>query len=234
MWEVRFFGVDDKGFKFLQDLTSETFSKQEHDLKGNNFIEYFINIKSYDNEEATKILEIAEKELKIYVTLLKLNGYKSNLKVDHPCKINEDGTRMVYMFFEDKINITASIEVKVNGEIIYSSYDDKITNNKKLLNNSLENEIKKELFMLLGYEENWINAYKIYEILKHHYKNEKKLKKIDELSSFAHSANSPDAIGIGNARHAVQLQQSPKKIANLPASYKKLIELSLEFIKQNV
>jgi len=198
-----------------------------------NLIEYFIHVVNYENEEATKILEIAEKELRIYIALLRLNGYEGNLKVDFPCKINEDGTRTIYAFFEDKINVTDTVEVSINGEEVYSSYQGNIENNKELLAKALTNESKKELLILLGYEQNWINAYKIYEILKTNFQGEAELKKYGELKYFAHSANSPEAIGIDNARHAVQSNQNPKIIANLGVSYNKLIELSLEYINQN-
>jgi len=233
MWEVRFLGIDEGGFKFLKDLQNDIFFSLSHNLNNSNFVEYFIRIVGHDSEEATKILEIAEKELKVYVAVLRLNGYEGNLKVDHPCKIHEDGTKTVYAIFDDKINITDSVEVSVNEEVVYSSYQGRIVNNKVLLKNALANKTNKELLILLGCEQNWINAYKIYEILKKQFKPESELKKYDELKYFAQSANSPEAIGIDNARHAVQSTQNPKIIAIIDDSYNKLIELSLEFINQN-
>ena len=233
MWKVRFLGIDNGGFKFLKDLKDNVFSSKTQNLNNSKFVEYFIHILGHDNEKVTRILEIAEKELKVYVSVLKLNGYEGNLKPDYPCKINKNGTNTVFAFFEDKLNITDSIEVFVNGEVVHSSYQVKISNNKMLLENALANTTKKELLILLGCEQNWINAYKIYEILKKHLKCEAELKKYDELKYFAHSANSPGAIGIDNARHAVQPHQNPKKIANINTSYNKLVDLSLEFITQN-
>ena len=100
---------------------------------------------------------------------------------------------------------------------------------KDIYSKSKHSEIKQQLLVYMGKEENWINAYKIYEILKHHYTNEKELKKYPELSTFAHTANSPKAVG-EDARHAVQNTQNPKNIANLQISYKKLKELAMEFL----
>jgi hypothetical protein len=232
MWKIRFFGIDDNGFQFLTDLKENVFCSYKHNLNNNKFVEYFILIEGHDSQEPEKILEIAEKELKIYISLLKINNYNCNLKIDYPCKINKDGSKTVYAFFEDKINISDSIEVSVNGETVYSSYQNKIEENKIILKKSLENSVKRELLVLLGYQKNWINAYKIYEILKTHFKCENELKKYDDMKYFAHSANSPKAIGIENARHAIQASQNPKKIANLNTSFNTLINLSLEFIKQ--
>ena len=62
MWKVRFFGVDDSGFKFLKNLQSDLFSTKNHNINNNQFVEYFIHIVGNGNEEATKILEKAEKE----------------------------------------------------------------------------------------------------------------------------------------------------------------------------
>lgn len=233
MWKVRFFGVDDSGFKFLKNLQSDLFSSKTHNINNNQFVEYFIHIVGHGNEEATKILEKAEKELKVYAAFLKLNGFEGNLKVDFPCKINDDGTETVYSFLKDTINITDNNEVSINEEVVYSSAQEVISNNEIFLRNVLADVTKKELMILLGYEHNWINAYKIYEILKKHFKSEAELKKCEELKYFAHSANSPEAIGIDNARHAVQYHHNPIKIANIETSYNKLIELSLNFIKQN-
>jgi hypothetical protein len=233
MWKVRFFGVDDSGFKFLKILQSDLFSTKSHNINNNQFVEYFIRIVGHGNEEATKILEKAEKELKVYAAFLKINGFEGNLKVDFPSKINDDGTETVYLFLEDTFNITDNYEVSMNEEVVYSSAQEVISNNEIFLRNVLADVTKKELMILLGYEHNWINAYKIYEILRKHFKSEAELKKYEELKYFAHSANSPEAIGIDNARHAVQSHHNPIKIANIETSYNKLIELSLNFIKQN-
>lgn len=228
MWKVRFLGIDKNGYTFLKNIQNDLFSVETHN--NSNFIEYFIHIVNHENEEATKVLEIAEKELRIYISFLRLNGYESSLTVDFPCKINEDGTRQCTLFFEDKINVTDTVEVSINGEEVYSSYQSNIEKNKELLVKALKNESKRELLILLGYEQNWINAYKIYEILKTNFQDEAKLKKYGELKYFAHSANSPKAIGIDSARHAVQSHQNPKIITDLEISYNKLIELSLEYI----
>ena len=232
MWEVRFLEVDAKGFELLNGLNCDVFTSVKHDVDNTHFVEHFIRFAGHDNDQPTKVLEIAEKHLKVYAAVLKLNGYEIRPKVDHPCKINEDGTRCIYLSLEDRIDIKDHLEISQNGEVTYSSIQAKNDLNKSLVANALADEDKKEILILLGEEHNWINAYKIYEILRKKFRNEKELKSYEELKYFAHSANSPEAIGISNARHAVQDHQNPKKIADLETSYKRLIELSVEYIAE--
>lgn len=231
MWKVRLLGIDDNGFNFLKDLSDDVFCSQKNN---GNFIEHFVCIKGHDDEEPEKILEIAEKELKPYIFILKQNGDAiSNLKLDLVCKVHGDGSDESYMFFKEIINFSDNLEIFENGEGIYSSNQDKIKKYKIILEKSSNNMIKKDLLILLGLEHNWPNGYKIYEILKKYYKPEPELKRHQELKYFAHSANSPDAIGKETARHAVQDTQNPKKISDLKTAYNKLIELSLKFITTN-
>ncbi|MCW8929894.1 MAG: hypothetical protein OQL19_06625 [Gammaproteobacteria bacterium] len=65
MWKVRFLGIDKNGYTFLKEIKDDLFSSESHDINDSNFIEYFIHVADHDEEEATKILEIAEKELRI-------------------------------------------------------------------------------------------------------------------------------------------------------------------------
>jgi len=231
MWKVRLQGLDEKGYEFLYDLRKDMFSRKESSHKNNKYIEYFINIEGYDDTEPTKILEIAEKELRVYISVLKLSNHRFNLEVDYPCKVNEDGTIHGYLFFVDHINITDNCQMSVNG-IDTKLFDKNFDDIKSILNNALNDATKKELLILIGGEINWINSYKIYEILKKHYMKESDIKKYKELRYFAHSANSPEAIGIENSRHAVQPHENPKKTANLYDSFNKLSELSKDYIKK--
>lgn len=233
MWLVRFHGVDERSFQFLQNLgTGDEFEFKIQDLgNGNKFTEYFICVKNHEGVAPSEILAIAETQFKIYAALLKINGYQWKTTLDSVTWVNVDGTLETYLFLEDKINTSDSVEVFINGEIIFSSENANLEKNKILLGCALADTVKKELLILLGEEENWVNAYKIYEILKTHYKTEKELKKFSELESFAHTANSPNAIGVQNARHSVQSNNNPKKIASLETSYRKLIELALDYIK---
>jgi len=233
MWKVRFFGIDDESYKFLTELNGDIFSRKEVRHGGGKFVEYYLHLSGYDDIEPTKILVIAEKELSVYESLLKLNRFSPNARVDHPVKEDNDGTETVYMYFTDTISITDSVDVFINDENVYSSQNAKIEDSKVILNNVLSDNVKKELLILLGSEVNWVNAYKIYEILKKHHMDEADLKKVSELKYFAHSANSPNAIGVNEARHAVQSHKSPKKIADLNLAHSSLVKLSLQFIKNN-
>lgn len=183
--------------------------------------------------EPIRILEIAEKELSIYESLLKINGFTSDIRVDHPTKINEDGRETVYMYFTDTIKVTDSVYEFINGNHIYSPQNESVEDSKVILNKISSNNIKKELLILLGLEANWINAYKIYEILNKHHMKDKDIRKIAELRYFTYSANSPNAIGVNQARHAVQSQQNPKEITNLKLAYSSLVALALQFIKSD-
>ena len=233
MWKVRFFGLSNDSFDFLNELTEDTFSIKNVEHKGSSFTEYYLHLENHDEEDATKILEKAEIELQVYSSLLKLNNLKCEIKVDFPCKVHDDGTETVFMSFFDTICITDEAFAVTNDEIIIDAQKQKIDSYKVILQNAFAKEINKELIILLGKEINWINAYKIYEILKTHFIAENELKKDSTLKYFAHSANSPKAIGVGEARHAIQRTENPKQIADLKQAHKKMVDLSLKFIKDN-
>jgi hypothetical protein len=75
-----------------------------------------------------------------------------------------------------------------------------------------EDEIVKNVFRLITeFEPNWINLYKVYEIVK----KDAGKKKIEEwtknkISQFTHTANSQSAIG-DDARHGVDRNDPPKE-----------------------
>ena len=231
MWKIRFFGIDDKCYNFLKQINGDIFSRQDIFCDSLSFVEYHLYLSAYNDVEPTKILEIAEKELLVYESLLKINGFSPNVRVDHPSKIKEDGTETVYMYFTDELRVTDS--VFIDSEHVSSFQCQSSEDCRIIIDIVSSDSLKKELLILLGLEVNWINTYKIYEILSKNYTKERELKKFTELKYFAHSANSPDAIGIDEARHAVQSGQSPKKIANLKSAHTVLTRLSLQFIKSD-
>ena len=75
-----------------------------------------------------------------------------------------------------------------------------------------EDEIVKNVFRLITeFEPNWINLYKVYEIVK----KDAGKKKIEQwtknkISQFTHTANSQSAIG-DDARHGVDRSDPPKE-----------------------
>lgn len=231
MWKVRFFGIGFNEYEFLTSIKENVFSKNDISHGGGIFTEYYFNVDNHDQEAPANVLALAEEELKVYRSILNLSNYNCEIKVDHPVKIEGDGTETSYMFFYEKLSISCSFSASVNGVLHTSSEEEKKELAKQILENSLSNSKKKQILILISQDINWINAYKIYEIIRENYQGEKTLKSYKELKSFAHTANSPNAIGLENARHGVQSHQSPNEIAILEDSWRKLKELALEYIK---
>ena len=179
MWKIRFFGIDDKCYNFLKQINGDIFSRKEIFCDSPSFIEYYLYLSSYNDVEPIKILEIAEKELLVYESLLKINRFSSNIRVDHPSKMNEDGTETGYMYITNEVRVTDSIFI--NGEHISSFQDQSPEDCKTIIDIVSSNILKKQLLILLGLEMNWSNSYKIYEILGDNYIKKRELDKIDEL-----------------------------------------------------
>ena len=233
MWKVRFFGIGIEEYEFLTSIKENVFSKNDINHGGGKFTEYYFNVDNHNQEPPANVLALAEEDLKVYRSIWNLLNYNYEIKVDHPVKVEDDGTETVYMFFHDKISISCNFSVSVNGELHASSGSEKKNEAKLILEKSLSNDKKKQVLILISQEINWVTAYKVYEIIKDNYQNEKKLKAYKELKSFAHTDNSPDAIGIENARHGVQSHQSPNEISILEGSWRKLKELTIEYIKNS-
>lgn len=233
MWKVRFFGIGIEEYTFLTSITESVFSQNIINHEAGKFTEYYFNIDNHLQEAPANVLALAEEELKVYHSILSLSNYNCEIKVDHPVKVEDDGTETAYMFFHEKISVSCSFFASIDGEKHTSSGTLKEQDAKLLLKNSLSNIKKKQILILISQEVNWINAYKVYEIIKENYKDEKTLKSYKELKSFAHTANSPNAIGVEKARHGVQSHQSPNEISSLEESWRKIKELAIEYIKEN-
>ena len=222
MWQVRLSGIQTDSFKFLSELTENYFSKEEVIIDGNIYCFYYFHLTEPCNSKPSEVIDFAKKELLVYKSFLMINNFSSNIQCNQLLEVMTDGNENIHMIFQDTINVTDSFDMYVNNEHAYSSEKSKLETSKQILNNIQSNKVKKELFKLISTEISWANTFKIYEILKNH----------EELRNFAHSANPPEAIGINEARHAVQNTKSPKKIANLPLAHQILVNLSLQFLKK--
>lgn len=85
-----------------------------------------------------------------------------------------------------------------------------------------EDEIVKNVFrQFRDFEHNWINLYKVYEIVKKDAGKKNKIDRIkqwidkDKIRQFTHTANSQSAIG-DDARHGVDQNDPPKEPMSLP------------------
>jgi len=229
VWHIKLSNMGEEQFEVMQNVIGEKIYFKSFQIKEHEYKEYYLILENQEIKSAPEALSKGEDEIKILASILNIFDYKNNILVDSPYEIHPDGTRTGYLTFVDKINITDEINIYSNNKLIFSTEEDKKQSIKDIYSKSKNSEIKKQLLVHMAKEEDWINAYKIYEILKHHYRTEKELKKYSELSTFAHTANSPKAVG-EDARHAVQNTQNPKNIANLQTSYKKLKELAIKFL----
>ncbi|MCG3674316.1 hypothetical protein L5F46_05940 [Aliarcobacter butzleri] len=231
MWHIKLSNINEEQFEVLQNVISEKIYFKSFQIKEHEYKEYYLILENQEIKSAPEALSKGEDEIKVLASILNIFDYKNSIIANSPYEIHPDGTRTGYLTFVDKINITDEVNIYSNNELIYSTKEDKKESIKDIYLKSKDSEIKKQLLVYMAKDENWINAYKIYEILKHHYTTEKELKEYSELSTFAHTANSPNAVG-EDARHAVQNTQNPKNIANLQASYKKLKELAIKFLME--
>jgi len=227
MWHIKLQGVDENIFKTLKTILNDRIYKKE--IEKFNITEYYLILDKQNISSAPEALNIGEEEINILSSILKLLNIKNNISVDIPYKVNKDGTRTGYLLFSDTVHMMDELKIYSNNSLIYSTEDETNKLIQDIYSKSIVSDIKKKLLIYLGQETNWVNAYKIYEVLKHHYLEEKELKKIPELSTFAHTANSPNVIG-KDARHGIQIHKNPKKIANLESSYNKLKELAIQFL----
>jgi len=227
MWHIKLIGLDEKNFKTFKTILKDRIYDKK--IEKYEIVEYYLILDNQEISSAPEALSIGEDEIKILSSILTLFDIKNNISVDIPYEVNADGTRTGYLSFSDTVSMTDELKIYSNNKLIYSTEEDTQQFIQKIYSECLTSNTKKKLIVYLGKEINWVNAYKIYEILKDEHTEEKELKKIPELSTFAHTANSPNAIG-EEARHGIQKHDNPKNIANLQNSYKKLKELAIKFL----
>ncbi|MCJ8326244.1 MAG: hypothetical protein MJK08_03995 [Campylobacterales bacterium] len=229
MWHIKLNNIDENSFIILKSILNDNIFCKNIKFPKHVVKEYYLKLENDLISSAPEALSIGEDEIKLLSSILNLYHYNNKITVDCPYEIDSEGTRTMHLTFVDEINIADSLNINSNNELFFSSEEEKKDNMIKMYNESKNSEVKQQLLRYINIEKNWINAYKIYEILRANFKTEKELKAMPELKTFAHSANSPKAIG-DEARHAVQNKKSPKITANFKNSYLKLISLSIEFI----
>ena len=159
--------------------------------------------------EATKPLQDISAIARIHFTRFPL------LKPDIICEVDEEGKRKRWVAGSATINVGSSCSVSIQlegGQDIIPILD--FESWRKLAE---EDEIVKDVFrQFREFDHNWINLYKIYEIVNKDAGKKNKIDRIEQwitkkkISQFKHTANSQSAIG-DDARHGVDDKHPPKE-----------------------
>jgi hypothetical protein len=136
------------------------------------------------------------------------------LKPDIICEVDEEGKRQRWVAGSATIRVDSSsfsIQLEGGQDIIRNL---EFESWRKLAE---EDEIVKNVFrQITDFEPNWINLYKVYEIVNKD-AGKKKIEQWitkDKISQFTHTANSQSAIG-DDARHGVDKHAPPKEPMSL-------------------
>lgn len=158
--------------------------------------------------EATKPLQDISAIARIHFTRFPL------LKPDIICEVDEEGKRQRWVALSATISVDSSsfsIQLEGGQDIIRNL---EFESWRKLAE---EDEIVKNVFrQITDFEHNWINLYKVYEIVNKD-AGKKKIEQWitkDKISQFTHTANSQSAIG-DDARHGVDKHAPPKEPMSL-------------------
>jgi hypothetical protein len=158
--------------------------------------------------EATKPLQDISAIARIHFTRFPL------LKPDIICEVDEEGKRQRWVALSAPISVdSSSFSIKLEGG------QDIIRNLEfeSWMKLAEEDEIVKNVFrQITDFEHNWINLYKVYEIVNKD-AGKKKIEQWitkDKISQFTHTANSQSAIG-DDARHGVDKHTPPKEPMSL-------------------
>jgi hypothetical protein len=137
------------------------------------------------------------------------------LKPDMIYEVDEEGKRHGRSALSATINVGSSCSVSIKLE----GGQDIIRNLEfeSWMKLAEEDEIVKDVFrQITDFEHNWINLFKIYEIVKKDSGKTNKIDRIqlwidkDKIRQFTHTANSQSAIG-DDARHGVDKHAPPKE-----------------------
>jgi hypothetical protein len=158
--------------------------------------------------EATKPLQDISAVARIHFTGFPL------LKPDIICEVDEEGKR------HRRVALSATISVDSSSFSIQLEGGQDIIRNLEFeswMKLAEEDEIVKNVFrQITDFEHNWINLYKVYEIVNKD-AGKKKIEQWitkDKISQFTHTANSQSAIG-DDARHGVDPNDTPKEPMSL-------------------
>jgi len=140
------------------------------------------------------------------------------LKPDIICEVDEEGKLHRRVALSATISVDSSsfsIQLEGGQDII------PILEFESWMKLAEEDEIVKNVFrQITEFEPNWINLYKLYEIVNKDAGKKNKIDRIEQwitkkkISQFKHTANSQSAIG-DDARHGVDLNDPPKEPMSL-------------------
>lgn len=159
--------------------------------------------------------EVHSRAKKIAVTLSGalniLNGYKGSLSVDSVHKLSPEGKRSVTILAEPvnftiRTSFTATL-TKSDGTVETRSSEDPTNSWMEL---SFENKKVSKIFRLTSMEWDWVNMYRIYEVIQSDVgKKTNEWISGTDLERFKHSANSVEVAGDAS-RHGKEKTQPPK------------------------
>jgi hypothetical protein len=164
-----------------------------------------------------EVLQTSSKVLTILngATRLALGG-NSAITESGILQEHADGNSHFYMHFTEKINVRDSVSIKVmdsSGNVVDEIGPADAVPVWVLL--GLKDEAVEKVFRLFGHQHNWVDLYRIYEVIEHDVGGIDVIVDNDwttksSLKLFKHTANSPGAIG-DVARHGKETSDRPPK-----------------------
>ncbi|MEM1169194.1 MAG: hypothetical protein AAGJ08_09025 [Cyanobacteria bacterium P01_H01_bin.35] len=151
------------------------------------------------------------------------------LQPDVVCEIDETGKQTcehnlkAHCNIVDPIRLLIDVEIQGKGQYLPFEYHVK----DLLLLTKEDEQVKKVIHLLTSYEHNFINLFKIYEIIQ----GEVGSKITDDgwvtkkkVCNFTRTANHPDAIGY-EARHGISTKEPPKNPMSLSEAQNLIIDV---------
>lgn len=187
--------------------------------------DYFIMSEKFNNiNNAEEVFKLAKEYLnEIIASIYIFKGYKPRINVDLAMNLENPNLKQCYMFDEEIINITDRVRITLIDETGEHVKEDDIF--KEIFELSLRDE-KVQKVLKLVYKKgtkDWVNLYRIYEIIKSDIDPVKQgWAESKVINNFKHTANHPAAAGDG-ARHGFMKSQAPRNPMNI-VDAKQLIE----------
>lgn len=148
---------------------------------------------------------------------------KSNVVV----KIDEDGKRHRYVGISSNINCGEGADMSINCGQEEHFVQESIKFKNWMTLQKQSDKVVKVLHILNSYEHNWVNLYKVYEIIEGEVGS--KITKDgwaskEKIKSFTRTTQSPGAIG-DDARHGIDRCDPPKNPMSLPEAQSLIISI---------
>lgn len=194
----------------LADLLNDLQDEPIHITKRNE--DYYLESPDFYNKTNQEVFDYAKVWIKKVNYLMKII-HGDNPRFDTNCvqEIDDNGTIRHHVFIS--VGISAGARIKANGVQINANGNIvKSTSKLPILLKINNSEVDKALELFDNSD--WINLYKIYEIIKDDLGNEQEIVNQlgiskNELKLFTRTANSRNAIG-DKARHATLKDEPPK------------------------